>query len=88
MPVWAPDSKRVAFNYILHEHRSDGWGTTVLFELRDTASLLAVSPLFPEVRASERSSTTSVVCRKYFLGSAGLYAPTSTPPQSLIRASS
>jgi hypothetical protein len=44
-PVWAPDSKRVAFNYILHEHKSDGWGTTVLFELRDNKWVFLRSPL-------------------------------------------
>jgi hypothetical protein len=29
-PVWAPDSKRVAFNYILREHNSDGSGVIFL----------------------------------------------------------
>jgi len=45
VPVWAPDSKRVAFNYILHEHRSDGWGTIALFELRDNKWVFLRSPL-------------------------------------------
>jgi hypothetical protein len=44
-PVWAPDSKRVAFNYILHEHRSDGWGTTMLFELRNDKWVFLRSPV-------------------------------------------
>ena len=44
-PVWAPDSKRVAFNYVAHEHRSDGFGTTVLFELRDDKWIFLRSPL-------------------------------------------
>jgi hypothetical protein len=44
-PVWAPDSKRVAFNYILHEHRSNGWGTTVLFELRNDKWVFLRSPV-------------------------------------------
>jgi hypothetical protein len=44
-PVWAPDSKRVAFNYVAHEHRSNGFGTTVLFELRDNKWIFLRSPL-------------------------------------------
>jgi hypothetical protein len=44
-PVWAPDSKRVAFNYIAHEHRSNGFGTTVLYELRDNKWVFLPSPL-------------------------------------------
>jgi hypothetical protein len=44
-PVWAPDSKRVAFNYVAHEHRSNGFGTTVLFELRDNKWVFLRSPL-------------------------------------------
>lgn len=44
-PVWAPDSKRVAFNYILHEHRSNGWGTTALFELRNNEWIFVRSPV-------------------------------------------
>ena len=44
-PVWAPDSKRVAFNYVAHEHRSNGFGTTVLFELRDDKWIFLRSPL-------------------------------------------
>lgn len=44
-PVWAPDSKRVAFNYVAHEHRSNGFGTTVLFELRDDKWVFLRSPL-------------------------------------------
>jgi len=44
-PVWAPDSKRVAFNYVAHEHRSDGFGTTVLFQLRDDKWIFLRSPL-------------------------------------------
>jgi hypothetical protein len=44
-PVWAPDSKRVAFNYFVHEHRSNGFGTTVLFELRDNKWVFLRSPL-------------------------------------------
>ena len=44
-PVWAPDSKRVAFNYVVHEHRSNGFGTTVLFELRDDKWIFLRSPL-------------------------------------------
>ena len=43
--VWAPDSKRVAFNYVAHEHRSDGFGTTVLFELRNDKWVFLRSPL-------------------------------------------
>src|SRR2546423_2517544 len=43
--VWAPDSKRVAFNYVAHEHRSNGFGTTVLFELRDDKWIFLRSPL-------------------------------------------
>ncbi|MEY2562299.1 MAG: hypothetical protein QOH88_492 [Verrucomicrobiota bacterium] len=44
-PVWAPDSKRVAFNYWAHEHRSNGFGSTVLFELRDDKWIFLRSPL-------------------------------------------
>lgn len=44
-PVWAPDSKRVAFNYVVHEHRSNGFGTVVLFELRDDKWVFLRSPL-------------------------------------------
>ncbi len=44
-PVWAPDSKRVAFNYVAHEHRSNGFGTTVLFELRNHKWVFLRSPL-------------------------------------------
>jgi hypothetical protein len=44
-PVWAPDSKRVAFNYWAHEHRSNGYGATVLFELRDDKWIFLRSPL-------------------------------------------
>jgi hypothetical protein len=44
-PVWAPDSKRVAFNYVAHEHRSEGFGTTVLFELRNDKWVFLRSPL-------------------------------------------
>jgi hypothetical protein len=44
-PVWAPDSKRVAFNYILHEHRSNGLGMTVLFELLNNKWVFSRSPL-------------------------------------------
>lgn len=44
-PVWAPDSKRVAFNYVVHEHRSNGFGTVVLFELRNDKWLFLRSPL-------------------------------------------
>jgi hypothetical protein len=44
-PVWAPDSKRVAFNYVAHEHRSNGFGTTVLFELRNDKWIFLRSPL-------------------------------------------
>jgi len=44
-PVWAPDSKRVAFNYVAHEHRSDGFGTIVLFELRNDKWVFLRSPL-------------------------------------------
>jgi hypothetical protein len=47
-PVWGPDSKHVAFNYIAHEHRSDGFGTTVLFELRENKWVFLRSPLDPE----------------------------------------
>lgn len=43
--IWAPDSKRVAFNYVAHEHRSNGFGTTVLFELRDDKWIFLRSPL-------------------------------------------
>jgi hypothetical protein len=43
--VWAPDSKRVAFNYVAHEHRSNGFGTTVLFELRNDKWVFLRSPL-------------------------------------------
>lgn len=46
--VWAPDSKRVAFNYVAHEHRSNGFGTTVLFELRDDKWVFLRSPLDPK----------------------------------------
>jgi len=52
-PVWAPDSKRVAFNYWAHEHRSEGFGTTVLFELRDDQWIFLRSPLdSKEVKAA------------------------------------
>lgn len=44
-PVWAPDSKRVAFNYVAHEHRSNGFGTIVLFELRNDKWVFLRSPL-------------------------------------------
>ena len=44
-PVWAPDSKRVAFNYVVHEHRSNGFGTVVLFELRNDKWVFLRSPL-------------------------------------------
>jgi hypothetical protein len=44
-PVWAPDSKRVAFNYFAHEHRSNGFGATVLFELRNDKWMFLRSPL-------------------------------------------
>jgi hypothetical protein len=44
-PVWAPDSKRVAFNYFAHEHRSNGFGSTVLFELRNDKWVFLRSPL-------------------------------------------
>lgn len=44
-PVWAPDSKHVAFNYVAHEHRSNGFGTTVLFELRNDKWVFLRSPL-------------------------------------------
>lgn len=44
-PVWAPDSKRVAFNYVVHEHRSNGFGTVVLFELRNDEWVFLRSPL-------------------------------------------
>ncbi len=51
--VWAPDSKRVAFNYVAHEHRSNGFGTTVLFELRDDKWIFLRSPLdSKEVKAA------------------------------------
>lgn len=43
--LWSPDSKRVAFNYVAHEHRSSGFGTTVLFELRDGKWMFMRSPL-------------------------------------------
>jgi len=43
--VWAPDSKRVAFNYVAHEHRSNEFGTTVLFELRNDKWVFLRSPL-------------------------------------------
>jgi hypothetical protein len=43
--VWAPDSKRVAFNYVAHEHRSNGFGTTALFELRNDKWVFLRSPL-------------------------------------------
>jgi len=43
--VWAPDSKRVAFNYVAHEHRSNGFGTTVLFQLRHDKWVFLRSPL-------------------------------------------
>jgi hypothetical protein len=41
----APDSKRVALNYIAHEHRSAGFGTTVLYELRNNKCVFFRSPL-------------------------------------------
>jgi hypothetical protein len=44
-PVWAPDSKRVAFNYVVHEHRSNGFGTIVFFELRNDEWVFLRSPL-------------------------------------------
>jgi hypothetical protein len=44
-PVWAPDSKRVAFNYVVPESHSNGFGTTVLFELRDDKWVFLRSPL-------------------------------------------
>ena len=44
-PVWAPDSKRVGFNYVVHEHRSNGFGTVVLFELRNDKWVFLRSPL-------------------------------------------
>jgi hypothetical protein len=44
-PVWAPDSKRVAFNYVVPERRSDGFGQTVLFELRNDKWVFLRSPL-------------------------------------------
>jgi hypothetical protein len=44
-PVWAPDSKRVAFYYRVPEFHSDGFGTTVLFELRDNKWVFLRSPL-------------------------------------------
>lgn len=44
-PVWSSDSKRVAFNYVAHEHRSSGFGTTVLFELRNDRWVFLRSPL-------------------------------------------
>jgi hypothetical protein len=44
-PVWAPDSKRVAFNYVAHEHRSNGFGAVVLFELRNDKWVFLRSPL-------------------------------------------
>lgn len=47
-PVWAPDSKRVAFNYVAHEHRSEGFGTIVLFELRNDKWVFLRSPLDSE----------------------------------------
>lgn len=49
-PVWSPDSKRVAFNYLVHEHRSSGFGTTVLYELRDNKWVFLRSPLDPKER--------------------------------------
>src|SRR5258708_5739410 len=45
VPVCAPDSKRVAFNYVVHEHRSNGFVTTVLFELRNHKWVFLRSPL-------------------------------------------
>src|SRR5436853_29342 len=57
-PVWAPDSKRVAFNYVAHEHRSDGFGTTVLFELRDDKWIFLRSPLdSKEVQAAPKAGS-------------------------------
>jgi hypothetical protein len=47
-PVWSPDSKRVAFNYLVHEHRSSGFGTTVLYELRDNKWVFLRGPLDPK----------------------------------------
>lgn len=47
-PVWSPDSKRVAFNYVAHEHHSSGFGTTVLYELRDNKWVFLRSPLDPK----------------------------------------
>jgi hypothetical protein len=44
-PVWAPDSKRVAFNYVVPESHSNGFGTTVLFELRNDKWVFLRSPL-------------------------------------------
>jgi hypothetical protein len=53
-PVWAPDSKRVAFNYAVHEHRSEGFGTIVMFELRDDKWIFLRSPLdSKEVREAQ-----------------------------------
>jgi hypothetical protein len=44
-PVWAPDSKRVAFNYVVSESHSSGFGTTVLFELRNDKWVFLRSPI-------------------------------------------
>jgi hypothetical protein len=44
-PVWASDSKRVAFNYRVPEFHSDGFGTTVLFELLENRWVFLRSPL-------------------------------------------
>ena len=44
-PIWAPDSKRVAFNYVVPESHSNGFGTTVLFELRNDKWVFLRSPL-------------------------------------------
>ena len=35
----------MAFNYVLHESHSDGWGTTVLFELQAGAWVFLRSPV-------------------------------------------
>src|ERR1051325_4033909 len=49
-PVWSPDSKRVAFNYVVHEQRCSGFGTTALYELRDDKWIFLRSPLDPKER--------------------------------------
>lgn len=55
-PVWSPDSKRVAFNYLAHEHRSSGFGTTVLYELRDNKWVFLRSPLDPKELQTARET--------------------------------